>query len=71
MVFIGAVLGVITSRLLFSQKNTQQTVEIVEPISSNFPPPPAKYFNPNAINPTLQIEIGGSTNPTPFNTTPQ
>jgi hypothetical protein len=67
MVFIGAVFGVIASRLLFSQKAKEQTVEVVEPISSDFPAPPSKYFNENSINPTQQIEIGGSTNPTPFN----
>lgn len=71
MIFIGAVVGIIASRLLFGPADHNQEAEVVEPISDNFPPPPPKYFNSNAVNPTQQIEIGGSTNPTPFNAKPQ
>lgn len=72
MIFIGAVVGVIASRLIFgTSQDRSQEAEIVESITSDFPPPPPKYFNSNAVNPTQQIEIGGSTNPTPFNAKPQ
>jgi hypothetical protein len=71
MVFIGALLAFVVSKWIFSSpKNREQTAEIVDPITANFSPPPPKYFNSTSINPTLQIEIGGNTNPNPFNAKP-
>ena len=72
MAFIGAIVSLFVSRLLFaSPKNTKQTAEVVDPISANFPSPPSKYFNQSAINPTQPVQIGNATNPNPFNGKPQ
>ncbi len=72
MVFISAVVALIVSRLLFaSPKNRQQKAEVVDVIGPEFPAPSSKYFNVTAVNPTKQIEIGGSSNPNPFNKSPQ
>ncbi len=72
MVFIGAVLAFVVSNFFFSSKaNRQQTGEIVDPISANFPAPPSKYFNPSAVNPAQPVQIGDSNNQNPFNTKSQ
>lgn len=69
MVFISAILAFVVSGQIFgSPKNKSQTAEAVEAITSEFPTPPAKYFNGSSINPTQLITIGGGTNPSPFNT---
>ncbi len=43
-----------------------QKVEVVEKISSEFNKPDAKYFNAQSVNPTKLIQIGDSSNATPF-----
>lgn len=59
MVFIGAVLALIISQVIFSApKNRQQKAEIVDVITPEFPAPPPKYFNTNAINPAQPITLG-------------
>jgi hypothetical protein len=69
MVFISAVIAFVVSGQIFgSPKNKDQKAEVVEAITPEFPPPPAKYFNGTSINPTQLITIGGGTNPSPFNT---
>jgi len=72
MVFISAVVAFVVSRWVFgSPKNSKQTAEVVDVISSDFSLPSSKYFNAESVNPTKQIEIGGSSNPNPFNSKPQ
>lgn len=72
MVFISAVVALLVSRWLFaSPQDRQQKAEVVDVITSDFPPPSPKYFNATSVNPTQQIEIGGSTNPNPFNSKSQ
>lgn len=72
MVFIGAVGAFLVSKWVFSSPgNREQKAEIVDVITADFPQPPPAYFNADSINPTQQIEIGGTTNPNPFNTKPQ
>ncbi|HZM64562.1 MAG TPA: hypothetical protein VFB59_05500 [Candidatus Saccharimonadales bacterium] len=67
MVFISGVLSFVISGQIFgSPKNREQKAEVVESITAEFPPPPAKYFNGRSINPTQLITIGGGTNPNPF-----
>jgi len=66
--FVSGVLSLILSKVVFgSPQNRQQTVEVVEPITDEFPTPDTKYFNPQSINPTLPIQIGENNNPSPFN----
>jgi hypothetical protein len=68
MAFVSVVAALILSHLFFSTpKNRQQTAEVVDVITPDFTLPPSKYFNRLSVNPTQQIEIGGSTNPNPFN----
>lgn len=72
MVFISAVVALTISRLIFaSPKNRQQQAEVVDVIGPEFPEPSSKYFNVTSVNPTKQIEIGGGSNPNPFNKSPQ
>ncbi len=71
MVVISAFVSILLSKLFFSSsQNRQQTAEIVDVITPDFPSPPSKYFNANANNPTQQIQIGTGNNPNPFNTKP-
>lgn len=48
-------------------KDRKQNVEVVDAITSDFPEPDKDYFNTSSIDPTQLIQIGTSTNPTPFN----
>jgi len=68
MVFMGVVVALVLSRWIFAKpQDRKQTAEVVDVISSEFSPPSSRYFNAEAVNPTQQIEIGGSSNPNPFN----
>ena len=72
VVFISIVVALIVSRWIFSSpQNRQQTAEKVDIITSDFPLPASQYFNIESVNPTTQIEIGGSSNPSPFKSNPQ
>lgn len=69
VIFISAVVSLIASNLIFaSPKNRQQQVEVVDKISSEFPPPDPRYFNDRSFDPTKLITIGDTNNPNPFNT---
>jgi hypothetical protein len=71
LAIVSGTLSLFVSRALFnSQKDRQQKVEIVDVITSDFPAPPAKYFNAASVDPTQLIQIGGSNNPNPFNAKP-
>lgn len=65
------VAGIITfavATLLFGGKNTNiLKVEVVSPISSDFPLPNKNYFNEDSLNPTQEIKIGEDSNTSPFN----
>lgn len=68
MAFISAVVAFGLSHWLFgSPQSREQTAEKVDAITADFPEPPTKYFNGNAVNPTQLIQIGNSANPNPFN----
>ena len=72
MAFIGAVISVFVSHLLFSSpKNHNQTAEVVDPITASFSTPPTQYFNQNSINPTQNVQFGNGTNPNAFNSSSQ
>lgn len=67
-IFSSAVVSLIASRLIFATpQNRQQTVERVDVITAEFTEPSRAYFNERAVNPTQQITIGDSVNPSPFN----
>jgi ABC-type anion transport system duplicated permease subunit len=70
IVFISAVISLFVSKAIFtSPKNRQQRVEVVQPITADFPPPASQYFNSSAFDPTLLITIGQGNNTNPFNST--
>ena len=67
IVFISAIASFFISKAIFgSPANRQQTAEVVQPITSNFPKPDPRYFNDKAFDPTRVITIDGSNNPNPF-----
>jgi hypothetical protein len=67
VVICSAILSVVASKLLFSKpQNRQIEVEVVHPISADFPEPDKRYFNANSLDPTQAIQIGNSNNPDPF-----
>jgi hypothetical protein len=64
---IGAVASLFVTKILFvTPKNREQQVEVVQPISADFPPPSNAYFNSSSIDPTKVITIGQNTNSNPF-----
>jgi hypothetical protein len=68
VVFISGILSFFVSRLVFAAPKTrQQAVEVVDPITTDFPIPGSKYFNTGSIDPTQLIQIGGTSNLAPFN----
>lgn len=72
IVVISAVISLFVSKALFgSPQKRQQTAEVVQPITSEFPKPDPRYFNSQAFDPTKVITIGEENNPNPFNSTSQ
>lgn len=67
VVFVSAVFSLLVSKLIFgSSQDRQETVEVVQPITANFPKPDKHYFNKDSFDPTKQITIGQNINPDPF-----
>ena len=66
VIFSAVVSIVISNKIFVSPKNRQQQVEVVQPITSDFPQPDTHYFNKDAFDPTKPITIGQNTNPDPF-----
>ena len=72
IIFISAIVSLFASKAIFSSpKNRQQQVEVVQPISADFPKPDKKYFNKQSFDPTQLITIGQNANPDPFSGAPQ
>jgi hypothetical protein len=68
VVIISVVFSVGVSKVVFSSpKDRRQKVEVVQPISADFPMPDPQYFNSQSVDPTRLITIGNSANPDPFN----
>ena len=53
--------------LLSSPENREAEVEVVQPISAEFPVPSEEIFVEDFINPTELIKIGETSNKQPFN----
>jgi len=67
VVFFSAVLSYFISNALFvTPKDRQQAVEVVQPITSDFPKPDERFFNDQAFDPTQTIIIGENANTDPF-----
>ena len=68
VIFISAVVSLFVSKSIFvSPKNRQQEVEVVQPITADFPSPDSHYFNSSAFDPTETITISPNNNTNPFN----
>jgi hypothetical protein len=68
IVFISAIVSLFASKAIFaSPKNRQQKVEVVQPITTDFPQPDSRFFNGSSIDPTQLITIGQNSNSNPFN----
>jgi hypothetical protein len=72
IIFISAIISLFASKAIFtSPKNRQQTAEVVQPITADFPKPDSRYFNSQAFDPTKVITIGEDNNPNPFSSSSQ
>jgi hypothetical protein len=75
--FIAAIFSIVISGVIFgSPKKNPIKVPVVDKISSEFASPQTDdqyktFFNNKALNPTQLIQIGGSNNSTPFQTSDQ
>lgn len=67
VIILSAVISLFVSKAIFvSPSSRQQQVEVVQPISADFPQPDSHYFNSNAFDPTRLITIGQNNNTNPF-----
>ena len=69
VVFVSALISLFASKALFSSKSKQQTAEVVQPITTDFPQPDGRYFNSSAFDPSTTITIGQNNNSNPFSGT--
>ena len=53
-------------KVIKPSKDRSTKVEVVERISSVFPPPDPTVFNDQALNPTREIKIGNDSNNKPI-----
>ncbi len=64
---ISGVVALLLSQVVFASKSDkQQTAEVVDVITSDFPDPPKKYFNADSVDPTQLIQIVDNNNTNPF-----
>lgn len=69
---ISAAVSLFASKAIFvPPKNRQQEVEVVQPITADFPKPDSRFFNGNSIDPTQLITISPNNNNNPFSSTQQ
>lgn len=67
VVFFSGLISYFVSRAIFASPDSLETkVEVVQPITADFPEPDTRYFNDNSVNPTLTITIGEGQNQQPF-----
>jgi hypothetical protein len=58
MVFLSVIVSLVISRLIFSSpKSRNQTAEVVDLITPEFPDAPKQYFNKDSVNPTEHIVL--------------
>lgn len=72
VVAVSAVVSFFIANKLFPPpKNRQQQVDVVQPITADFPAPDKSYFNKQAFDPTQAINVGQNANSNPFNSPSQ
>ena len=68
IIFVSAIISLFASKALFGNtKAASKEVEIVSPITADFPKPDSRYFNDQSIDPAAPITIQQNANNTPFN----
>jgi FlaG/FlaF family flagellin (archaellin) len=66
VVVVSAILSVVVTGKVFTSSASQRQVEIVQPISTNFPTVDKAYFNNQTYDPTQVIQIQQNNNTQPF-----
>ncbi len=67
IMFIAGIISYIVSGMIFGKPADRKTqVEVVEPISAEFPKVDERYFNKDSIDSTQLIQIGDQNNQKPF-----
>jgi len=71
IIIVAAISGMISfalSHFIFSSPaQRQQSVAVVDAITTQFTTPDPKFFNLQSINPAKLIEVGSNNNDNPFN----
>jgi hypothetical protein len=68
VVIVSSVLSyIIASKVITTPANRQQQVPETAQIVDQISQPSPTYFNAQSVDPTKLIQIGNSSNPTPFN----
>ena len=72
IVIFSAVVSFFISKAIFAPpKSRQQTVDVVQPITSEFQKPDTRYFNGSSLDPTQTITVSQNNNTNPFNNSSQ
>lgn len=67
VVIISALISLFVSKNIFvPPKNRQQSVDVVQPLTTTFPHPDNRFFNSNSYDPSQSISVGQNNNPSPF-----
>lgn len=66
VVVVSIIVSAVASKLIFKPGDRMQKVEVVLPISADFPAPDERFFNKNSVDPTQQVQIGTGANSDPF-----
>lgn len=66
VVIASSVLAAVASKMIFKPTSRQQKVEVVQPISAEFPEADQRFFNKYSVDPTQTIQIGDGSNAVPF-----
>ncbi len=67
IIVVSAAISLFVSNSVFSSpKNRQQSVQVVQVITTDFPSADSRYFNSNAFDPAKLITIGQNSNSNPF-----
>ncbi len=70
VVIVSMVIASLASKFILKPEQHIQKVEVVQPISSNFPDPDRRFFNKSSVDPTQNIQIGDNANADPFRGSP-
>lgn len=66
IIISGAISLFVSNKIFVTPTNRQQQVEVVQPITADFPKPSSNYFNSSSVDPTQLITIGQTVNANPF-----